>query len=252
MRYRRPLRLRPPRAAAPLLAATLLAFVRPAAGGGFDHRPLDRVLKQHVSGGRVDYAAIKRRELSRLDAYLQAVGGADASKLARSEQLAFFLNAYNALVLRAVAAAWPVESVMKVPGFFKRVQHRVAGRRLTLDQLENAIIRPRFGDPRIHFGLVCAARGCPPLPSRAFEGETVDRDLEQLTKRFLNSPRGVRIVGGEVRVSRLFEWFAGDFKKKSGSPAAFIARYRPADARLLTRPGLALRYLEYDWAVNGK
>jgi len=139
--------------------------------------------------------------------------------------------------------------VQAISGFFDKLKYRVAGRRLTLNALESKIIRPRFKDPRIHFALVCAARSCPPLHARAFKGSSLDRSLDRLARRFINSKRGVRIEGDKVRVSKLFQWYAVDFRRAAGSVGAYLARYHDGHADTLSA-ARQVKYLPYSWALN--
>ncbi len=232
------------------LAVAALANGPAEAGKSFDHGTFDSILRRFVKAGRVDYSGIKRSALPDLDAYLGRVAGAEPRGMSRRDKLAFYLNAYNAHVIRAVAKRLPLRSVMAVKGFFDRIEHRVAGRRLTLNDLESKVIRRQFDEPRIHFALVCAARSCPPLQSRAFTAGRLQRMLEGATRRFLNSKEGVQIAGGKARVSKLFEWYAVDFNKAAGSVGEYVARYRRADRAALTSSAPA--FLHYNWTLNGK
>ncbi|MCC6751695.1 MAG: DUF547 domain-containing protein [Deltaproteobacteria bacterium] len=235
----------------PALFMAMLLWATPARAADLDHTAWDRLLKAHVSAGRVNYAALAAGGRAELSAYLQAVARADPARMGRAAELAFYLNAYNALVVGQVVARWPkVVSVKELPGFFDRHTHVVGGRTLTLNELENAVLRPRFRDPRIHFALVCAARSCPPLASEAFRGATVERALERLTRAFLRSPAGVVLTPTEVRLSRLFDWYASDFGG-AGKVLAFVARYHPAGSALLV-PRRRVTFLAYDWALNGR
>ena len=161
-----------------------------------DQAAFDRILRAHVKGGRVNYSAIKSRDGEALEAYLGAVATANLKGLKRGEKLAFYLNAYNALVIKSVLDRLPLRSVKTARGFFDGTSHKVAGRSVTLNDLENKIIRPLFKEPRVHFALVCAARSCPPLMARAFKAKTLNRDLDRLTRAFLGSPSGLVIGGG--------------------------------------------------------
>jgi hypothetical protein len=233
----------------PILTLAVIAALAPAARAAVSHEPFDAILKKHVKRGRVDYEGIKRESRAALDGYVKALGKARLAGASRNEKLAFYLNAYNALVIKSVVDRLPVESVMKVPGFFKRHRHTVAGRRVTLDELEHGIIRPTFKDARVHFALVCAARSCPPLRAAAFHAGSVDGVLDRLAKSFVNSWSGVRIQGARVRVSQIFNWFADDFRKSAGSVGRFLARYHEKHAGLLKRTR-RFEHLPYDWSLN--
>jgi len=234
----------------PLVSITVLSISLPVTAGAFDHGPFDRIVREHVKKGRVDYRAIKAGAMGELDRYVDALGKGRVEGMSREQQLAFYLNAYNANVIKAVVDRYPVASVMKVKGFFDRMKIRVAGRALTLNELENKVIRKRFAEPRIHFALVCAARSCPPLPSRAFSGKRLDRDLERLTRAFINSPAGARIERGRATVSKLFEWYAEDFKKAAGSVGAFVARYRERGAERFRKGPVGFH--PYSWVLNDR
>lgn len=237
-----------------LMLLIVVAAAAPAwADRTFDHGPFDRTLKAHVKRGRVDYAGIKKdkSKSAELERYVKALGSASLSGMGKQDRLAFYLNAYNALVIDAVVKRWPkISGVMKVKGFFDKITHRVAGRRVTLNQLENKIIRPTFKDARIHFALVCGARSCPPLRSGAFKGASLEKVLDRLTRDFINSKKGVQVgPGDKVRVSQIFKWYAADFKKAAGSVPKYLARYRKQQSDRITQAG-RLAYLPYSWSLN--
>lgn len=217
-----------------------------------DHATLDQILQKHVKHGKVDYKGIKEQSAVQLGAFLRSIAGAKPAAMARKERLAFYLNAYNALVIKAVVERLPgITSVKKVKGFFDKVRHTVGGRKLTLNQLENDIIRPFFKDARIHFALVCAARSCPPLQARAFTGATLDRTLSRLSTSFINSRLGVRGAGDGMAISQLFNWYAKDFQQAAGSVGKYLARFHKQHARALAARD-SFQYIKYDWGLNSQ
>ena len=136
------------------------------------------------------------------------------------------------------------------------------GRRLTPDAivvapprhdviLEHDLLRPRFGDPRLHFALVCAAVGCPLLRPEAYRAERLEAQLEEDARRFLQHPQKLRFepASGRLRVSRIFEWYRGDVLAVAPSIPAYVGRYRP---ELALPADVRLHYLPYDWALNGR
>ncbi|MEZ4459305.1 MAG: DUF547 domain-containing protein [bacterium] len=183
-----------------------------------NHKPFNDILKTYVSKGKVDYAGLKANEadFKKFQAYVDAVGSAKVEG-SNDAKLAFYLNAYNATVINAVIERLPLDSVMKVDGFFNKISHKIAGQDITLDHLENKIVRPEFKDARVHFGLVCAAVSCPPLKNKAFTEKNVQSLLEKNTKSFLKT--ATKVEGDSVKTSTLFEWFADDFKANEGSVA---------------------------------
>jgi hypothetical protein len=223
----------------------LLLAGGPAGEARFDHSALARLLAAHVHDGRVDYRGLAKSR-GDLDAYLAALAQAEPSRLAPKEQLAFWINAYNACVLDGVLEHFPIRTVTEVPQFFKRARCQVARKRRSLDEIEKDIIRPTFQEARAHFVLVCAARGCPALRSAPLSGAKLDADLDAAARAYLASPAGCRIEGDVVKLSQIFNWYADDFVKAAGSVPAFVGRYRKLP------PGAHLAYLEYDWALNGR
>lgn len=232
------------------------------ARGRFDHGLLDGLLSRHVKNGRVDYLGL-RRERRVLDHYLFRLAKQDLTTMGnRNARFAFWINAYNAITLRAVLdrlpaerSAWKRFSVTRVKGFWKAYRYQVARRWLTLDQIEHQVLRPTFKDPRLHFAIVCASIGCPSLRSNAYQPEDISLQLSEATKRFLASSRGYRLDRTQKRLSlsRLFKWFAADFLARPyGSLVEFLASHRKKDAAFLrsNRPGLQIQYLPYDWDLN--
>lgn len=274
---------------APSLAlATGCATIRPEPASGppggdpvFSHALLDRVLGRFVDeAGRVDYAALAadREALDRYAAALAAVSpDSHPGRFPDAKhRLAYWINAYNASVLRAVLQHRPLGSVLEVrppwlvrwprgAGFFLLRTH-LGGRGVSLYGLENRVIRERFDDPRIHFALNCASGGCPRLPRRAFHGESLDAELERETRRFLAEARNLRIDpdAREIALSAIFEWYERDFQHTApasteapGEHAAlrgFLARHLPDERRaeLEACGHCRIRFLEYDWSLNDR
>jgi len=229
---------------APLLAALSLALL-PRSASALDAGPWDEVLQAHARRGGMDYAALKADDaaMAKLDAFL-----ADVARMPASAGLADWLNAYNAVVVKAVVEAYPLRSVRDVDGFFDSNRHRVAGAQRTLDDIENRIIRPRFEDARVHFALNCAAKSCPALHGRAFRPGSLDRTLDRLVRRALSSRRHVRIADGELKVSEIFHWFSGDFERDGGSIRGWIAS-KGGDLSSVPEDAEVGR-IRYDWRLN--
>lgn len=158
------------------------------------------------------------------------------------EWKAFYINAYNIAVIDLVARNWPVKTILRVEGgkAFTNPRLVLHGKRISLDDLEKRILQPAK-DPRIHFALVCAARGCPDLRKEPYMPHMLDRQLDDQARSFLHSSRGAVLKGNTLHLSKLFEWYRQDF----GDLRSFIGRYRklPASVSLVAD-------LEYDWRVN--
>jgi hypothetical protein len=248
------------RAAVALAVAFLLAPggapAAPREPGRFSHAAFDTVLRRFVRAGRVNYAGL-RGARGPLDRYLAALAEARPDDWPREQQIAFWVNAYNAHVLDGVARRPGLKSVMDVeprdaspPTFFAE-RFRLAGAERTLDEIENGILRIRYHEPRIHFVLNCAAVSCPELPGRALTGDRLEDDLEAATRGFLADRRRNRVEHGrELWLSPIFDWYAEDFRASAGSVPAFIARHWPGPDRL--PPGIPVRILPYDWSLNAR
>ncbi len=164
--------------------------------------------------------------------------------------LSMWLNAYNALVVKAVLEQYPIESVKDVAGFFDKKKHRVAGADRTLDDIENKVIRPRFKDATVHMALNCAARGCPKLHARAFREGSLRQTLDQLAREGVANRTHVRVENGKLLVSELFFWFASDFERDAGSVQEWLHRYDTSGRLSGIASDAPLGRIPYDWALN--
>jgi hypothetical protein len=227
----------------------------------FDHFKFDQILKQYVDNkGLVDYKGIAKEP--RFQEYMESLKQAKADELSGNGQLALWLNAYNAVTIDKVIKWKPKKSVRETifPGvwtatkFFTSRDHIVAGRRLSQDDIENEILRKRLKDPRIHFSIVCASSSCPLLARFAFTEANVQAKLEEKTRRYIRSSRGTRIDYAEntLYLSKLFDWFAGDFDSQSGSVPEFIKPYLAKEALTFLERDPKIAYIHYDWALNAK
>ena len=233
----------------------------------FDHSALDGLLHAHVARGMVDYD--KFAAAPDFKAYLAKLAATDPATLPRAEQLALWINAYNAytiLLINKHGERKSIRNINKTGGFvkaygpWKEKLAVVGGRAYGLDEIEQDIIRPRFKDPRIHFALVCAAKGCPPLRSEAFTGARLEAQLDDQTRTFLlQSPtkNRVDVAARTVYVSPIFVEFRDYIKDFGGSNAEvgkFIARYHPAgpERELLQSGNFKVSVTNYDWALNSQ
>lgn len=226
------------------------------AAAEFDHSKFDGILKKFVNTkGRVNYKGIKgdAAAMTDLKAYLETIATADASKMSRDAKLAFYINAYNASTMKAVIDRYPLKSVMDVkdPDFFKGIKHKVAGEEMTLDTLENGKIRgEEFSEARIHFVVNCASISCPRLRRDAITAANLEVEMEAGAKEYVLQETKVDVAKKSVDTSKIFEWFAGDFKKASGSVNAFLAKYHDDSAQAEAIKAGSITTHEYDWDLN--
>ena len=255
-------------------------FTHQTAAFDHGHPRFDELLRDHVVGGRVNYSEIAE-DRSGLDRYLEELAGVaegELNKWSRSQQLAFWINAYNALAIDAVVEnyplkrrgikglAFPSSSIWQVPGVWKKRKRSIAGQERALDDIEHGIIRPTFAEPRIHVALVCAAVSCPELRSEAYVASRLEAQLENQLKSFLLDPdKGVRVDSSrrKIFISSIFKWFPEDFvlppafmgelagKTKQAGVVRFLAEHATGETRdALTSPGFSVGYLKYDWTLN--
>lgn len=224
------------------------------AAGKDGHALFDAALKRHVRDGLVDYLGMARdQEFRQYLGWLKYVNP-DTFRTSEDE-MAFWVNAYNALAIKGVINNYPLRRVIDGEGFFDKNKHAVAGNKYTLDEIEKKILFPKFKEPKLHFVLVCAALSCPALPAEAYTGKNFRALMETVTRRFLTNPKKNRLdrQNRVLYLSKIFQWYEQDFVKAAGSVLAFIKPYlAPDDRRFLEEHEVEIRYLEYDWRLNGK
>lgn len=227
-----------------------------------DHARFDGLLRRHVTEGLVNYAGLME-ERATLQEYLQQIAESDPDSLKDvSKKIAFWINAYNAVVLERVLEYWPLQSVQAVSGFFDAKTALVGGGLLTLDAIEDQA--RAFKERRVHFALVCASSSCPKLRSEAYTAERLEAQLSEQAVSFLaDSQHGVRLDGETLWVSRIFDWYRVDFGQSKpmfgflnqnfnlNAWARSIKPWLPSmvSEALRQRP-LKVRFMEYDWAIN--
>lgn len=229
----------------------------PAAAADSIDRDYAEILAECVTAsGLVRYDVLARPDSrARLERACRRYAEADLPAERRA-RLALLCNAYNANALRLVlghGAPLPA-SVKDIPGFFDRLPVRVAGRVMTLDELEREVIRP-LGDPRVHAALVCAARSCPPLRREPFHADRLDEQLDDQCRAWVNDPERNRAGEGGLELSPILDWYAADFEVEPwGDRLGFLRAYSDPEGpigKALTGGGRPqIRWLDYDWRLN--
>ncbi len=211
-----------------------------------------RVLETYVDDqGRVDFAGLSG-DRGGIEAYLRWVARADTSGMSRDARLAFHINAYNALAMYGVARSSGIRdfgNLFKKVRFFVMPRHAIAGRRLSLYDFENAVIR-KEGDARVHVALNCMASGCPRLPREPFRAEGLDGQLDHEARRFYGDGRNVRVdhANEAVLVSEILDLFTEDFLAEEPSLLAYVNAYREERVP----EGYEVAFAPYDWTVNSQ
>ncbi len=235
-----------------LLVISSVLTVSSAKAFDHAHNSLNTVLKTYVnSDGMVDYKSLKANR-GDLDSYLKstaAVSESDYNGWSESTRLAFLINVYNAETLQLIIDNYPVKSIKKIgsilgtPWDVKSVS--LFGETTTLNYVEHSILRKKYTEPRVHFAIVCAAMGCPPLRNEAFVAERLDAQLTSQAKTFLGQSSKNRIEGNTLYLSTIFKWFGGDFTKGGKSVPEYIDPYIDGDTK-----GKKIKYTDYDWSLN--
>lgn len=245
-----------------LALALLFLLFRPNAAAEYDqtHAGFARVLSAHVTDAGVAYAGLKESP-GELDAYLAQIAAVDPAEFAtwdRSDRLALLVNLYNAETLRLIRNEYPVKSIRSLgtlPGAaWRRLVVRFGGQIMSLSHLENEVIRKEYGEPRIHFALVCAARGCPPLRTEPYVGARLTKQLDDQARRFLATSEKNRFdaTTGALWLSPIFKWYEPDFTGAAGSLKAYVIPFLAPDSAqaLAGTPSVKIRFTNYDWGLN--
>lgn len=212
----------------------------------------DGLLKKHVdSKGNVNYKSLKT-DISKLASYLSYLEKTSPQKeWSDNKTKAFWINAYNAYTLKLILENYPLKSIMSIQKKGKDAWNisfvKVGGKKYTLNHIEHEILRKDFSDPRIHVGVNCASGSCPKLGNFAFTEENIDTELERLMTLFINDKNRNKITEKKIQVSKIFEWFKGDFTK-NGSLIDYLNNYSSTKINKKAK----IRFLEYDWSLNGK
>jgi len=233
------------------------AYEKKPDGPSFDHSKLDTLLHKHVDqDGWVDYEGLQG-DTARLNEYITSLGRAPFDRLGRDEKLALLINAYNAFTLRLILDHYPVRSIKDIRASkrWDDKRWRIGEAVFSLNQIEHEQIRPKFAEPRVHFALVCAAIGCPKLRNEAYQADRVEQQLEDQTRYAHSHDRWFRFdkKKGVVYLTKLYDWYQGDFEQAADSVREFAARYAPALKQALRRGDrLRTAWLDYDWTLNDK
>jgi hypothetical protein len=224
-----------------------------------DSAAYDFILKKYVKDGHFGYAALKAdaADMAKFKKFMAWQGKADVKAMPREDQIAFYINAYNACCIQAILDNYPVHSPNDVPGFFDKLKFPVGGEQLTISGIEYDRLIADYKDMRAHFAVVCADRGCQPLKAAAWTGATLEADLEAAAKQFVGDKKYFFVdkEKGEVNISKIFEWYGEKFTKDAKRPVAkpelFLTPWLTGDAKTLLESGnYKLKIIEWDWVLN--
>ncbi|MFZ4634425.1 MAG: DUF547 domain-containing protein [Saprospiraceae bacterium] len=228
-----------------LFALLMILGLQYAATAQPSHDAWNALLQKYVSAsGKVNYKMLKVDQAA-LNAYLNVLAAeTPQSAWSRADKMAYWINAYNAFTVKLIVDNYPTSKITNLDGGkpwdVKRID--LGGKKYSLNQIENEILRPQFKDARVHFALNCAAKSCPPLYNRAFTAANLEKALTERTRRFLADPNANTLGVERVSVSKIFEWYAADF----GKLPEFLSKY----SSVAVNANAAVDYREYDWGLN--
>ncbi len=209
------------------------------------HDEWDAMLQQFVKGDVVDYKGFQSKANGKLNLYLEKLNKAFLSgfnDFSVKEQLAFYINLYNAYTVRLILDNPEVTSIRDIKRPWKRNFVSLGKKKKSLNDIEHKIIRKYFKEPRVHFALVCASIGCPSLKPFAFVADKLDKQLVAASRYFLADKTKNQFTASESRISDIFNWYGGDFDDLE----AFFKNYAPESFN----PEAPIDYLEYNWKLN--
>ncbi len=218
------------------------------------HKSWNELLQAHVKDGIVDYKGLVK-EKDKLHAYCKLLSNTPPTEAwSRNDQLAFWINTYNAFTVQLIVDNYPVKSIkdlnpsLSVPllhTVWTGTKFKIGDAEYSLDDVENKVLRGKFEEPRIHFAINCASMSCPPLRNEAFTRERVQEQLDDQARSFVNNPQYNKITKDKAELSKIFSWFSGDFKKH-GTVIDFINPY----SQVKMDANADLSYMDYDWSLN--
>lgn len=221
-----------------------------------DHSAFDELLKKYVNEkGLVNYKGFKS-EMKTFDQYLGMLSkNPPASSWSKNEQMAYWINAYNAFTIKTVLKHYPLKSIKDIGS---KIQipfvntpwaekfFTIGGEKMSLDNIEHGTLRKKFDDPRIHFALVCASISCPRLRNEAFTAEKLDAQLDDQGKDFMNNSAKNKISKDQAKLSKYFDWYKGDWNNKGQSVVKWVNKYSSTKINENTK----IDYLDYNWNLN--
>ena len=228
-----------------------------------DHSRWDRWLARNIVTGkdgvnRIPYRSVVPADRKALEGYIAELGAVPVGGLNRGEQMAYWINLYNALTVKVVLDHYPVESILRIgisPGWFSfgpwgRKLVRIEGEEVSLDDIEHRILRPIWRDARIHYVVNCAAVGCPNLARRAYGGARIDAMLDAAARAYINNWHGAGFEDGELYVSSLYSWYVEDFGGDVPGVLAHLGRYAAPGLKRRLESVEDIAGYRYDWDLN--
>ena len=253
--------------AAPAHAAPSASLIDPhwqqaGAGGDVDHSAWGSFLSRYVRPGAngvnlVNYAGVQPADRQALKGYIASLEAAQPSAMNRDAAMAYWINLYNAKTVDIILDNYPVGSIRDIGGgIFSRGPWddkvvTVEGRSLSLNDIEHGILRPIWGDPRIHYAVNCASIGCPNLMTQPFNSGNLAGMLDQAARSYVNHPRGATVQDGRLVVSSIYDWYKVDFGNSDAGVIDHLRQYASGPLAAALGGVSSIYYDRYDWNLNG-
>jgi hypothetical protein len=232
----------------------IMLFVSLNYANPVQHGEWDALVKKHVSkNGMVDYQGFLK-DKKQLQVYLDILSAnKPTSKWSKNEKMAFWINAYNAFTVKLILDHYPIKSIKDIKRGIPFVNSvwdiafiPMGKEKIDLNYIEHTILRKEFNDPRIHAAINCASFSCPLLRNEAYYASRLDEQLNDAMRRFVNDPQRNQLDKSNIKISKIFSWFAGDFKLNGSSIVDYLNKY----AKKRVQPNAKIDFLEYQWELN--
>ena len=232
----------------------IMLFVSLNYANPVQHGEWDVLVKKHVSkNGMVDYQGFLK-DKKQLQVYLDKLSAnKPTSKWSKNEKMAFWINAYNAFTVKLILDHYPIKSIKDIKRGIPFVNSvwditfiPMGKEKIDLNYIEHSILRKEFKDPRIHAAINCASFSCPLLRNEAYYASRLDEQLNDAMRRFVNYSQRNQLDKSNIKISKIFSWFAGDFKLNGSSVVDYLNKY----AKKRVQPNAKIDFLEYQWELN--
>lgn len=228
-----------------------------------DHKVWNDFLQQHIKSAtdginRLHYAKVKPTEKESLKNYISYLEKVKVNQYNKPQQLAYWINLYNAVTVNVILENYPVTSIQDInisPGIFSigpwgKKLLTINDQQVSLNDIEHRILRPIWKDPRIHYALNCASIGCPNLLKKAYTIDNIEVNLDKATREYVNHPRGVKIKDKELNVSSIYSWFQEDFGEGAVGVINHLKKYANDELRAQLEAITEIEDDNYDWLLN--
>lgn len=222
-----------------------------------DYAAYDAFLKKFVnSSGKVNYAGIQKNKAALDNIVLQFSQGAPEQKWKKEEVMSYWINVYNAYTLKLIVDNYPIKSITALDAEktwdVKRIP--IGKEKCSLNQIENDFLRAKYNDPRMHFAVNCAAKSCPPLWNEAFVANKLEQQLENRTRKYISSAQ-IQITENNVKLPKIFDWYAADFMSKaefnsSNTKRLALIKFLKKYSKVNISSDATVSFLDYDWSLN--